>query len=190
VANSGTSRWVVALVLVGGIAAGGFVLVRALIQRQDRLAELQTHVPELMKVTPRGDAAGAPYVTGRLIVIDSVASEIEDEIYFGLPPALRARRADEVGTVVLLTWQMKPYTDPNTGRSEGNVDTCELTAMDRSTGLVTARHTITGRPGAVYPQSQGTRDRVARSGVTPVDRGASARPYKDVADYLASLPRR
>ncbi len=185
-ASSGGARLFVGLLILGGLVAGVIVVVQSFRQKQDRLAELEKHIPELMKVRPNGEAKDAPYLTGRLVVIDAGTQEIEDVVYYDLPPNLRARNGAEVGTVVLLTWEMKPYINPNTKQPEGDCDVCQLAALDRATGLVTARKTIAGRPGMPNVVAPKYRPRLA----TQPTRGASARPYQDVADYLAGLPRR
>ena len=137
----------------GGSSPSVVVLVTAnFSQKQDRLAELEKHLPGVDEGPPqrRRRRTRLRHRSGSSS-LTRPPQEIEDRsVLRTLPPELRRGRATSVGTVVLLTWEMKPNMTnaPKRVRRKGLLR--RLPAHAPSTGpraLVTARKTIAGRPG-------------------------------------------
>ncbi len=56
---------------------------------------------------PVGPASAGP-VRGKMVVVDKKTQDIDWDVFFGLPDALRAGRPEEVGTVVWLEYGRAP----------------------------------------------------------------------------------
>ncbi len=83
-------------------------------------------------LAPPQDSNAAGPVKGKMIVIDMGKREIDWDVSYDLPDYLKASKPEEVGTVVLTTWQNNKvaeytngtagyqYTDPRPSKSSGS----------------------------------------------------------------------
>jgi hypothetical protein len=117
------------------------------------------------------------YIRGRVLPVMHIPSSgcVEEDVYWLLPSELRARTADEVGTVVWLDWEEKAFTVPYiqfTRRIIGIQYVCRVTVIDRTTNEKVGEQIFLGSD----PRGS--------------DKYAGSRPYEAIAQYLRRLPRK
>jgi hypothetical protein len=165
-------RLVGALIVLGVVALVVGVVAFFVVSGANRSALLAAHkgrVQEYLKVSV-GVRAPEDYLKGKVITVDTGLEDIDEEVFFALPAALRADRPEEVDTVVFLQWEISPFVGP-----AGCEYTCRMTAVEKATQIVTAKKEFRRRTG---PDADKPEDRIA------------GKPSAAVAEFLAGLPRR
>jgi hypothetical protein len=174
-ARSWRVRLMLLIVVMLALAGfGGYWAVAAMI-RSSAAAPFKAHLAEYLAPTV-GPGQAAP-VGGKMVVVDKNTQDIDSDVFFGLPDALRASRPEEVGTVVWLEY----------GRERGMgvygndhlpsfIQTCKVTVIDQASRSVIATTLL---HGGAPPE---TINEGAKEGVGP-------RPTAEVIAYLKGLPR-
>ena len=170
-------RLMLLIVVVLALAGfGGYWGVAAAI-RSSQAAPFKPHVAEYLAV-PDGPAAPAP-LRGKMVVVDKKTQDIDWDVFFGLPDALRASRPEEVGTIVWLEYGREQgqgvYIDGK-DRRPSFCQTCEVTVIDRAGRAVIGAALVHGGPPPERIQ-EGDKE------------GVGPRPTAEVIDYLKGLPR-
>jgi hypothetical protein len=164
--------------VIGGVAL--FFVLRA----RGRSTVLAGHESKLTEYLRAGGAPceGEPYVRGKVVTVDRTLKEI-DPLFLDLPGSLCAQSPEEVGAVVLLDWQMKDAgwivtrnrSGKETHKSKFYEHLCDITVVDRVTGCVSARATVTNRNDP---------DKRLMADVM------TGKPTPQVLSFLNSLPRK
>jgi hypothetical protein len=170
------ATWIVVGVLVLLIAPGAFFVAKTLLseRRQSRAAApFEEHINEYL-TAPKAGAPTNQKARGKFITVD-VNERRVDRLYFELPPELRAASPDEVATVVWLDWREEKVGEYSGGKP-ACVEWCDVTVIDRQQNVTLAKKQFKG----------GDPPKTLK---TTFIKGVGPRPYKEIADYLASLCR-
>jgi hypothetical protein len=160
----------VTLVLIGLTVAGAFLGPPLVLAYQ--VSSLDSQVGAFL--TPPGDPDKdeQPYLRGRLVLIDVRKGHI-DAVWRQLPAELIARGKDEVGTVLLVDWEVEGATA--TAAHDVKVPVCKLTVIDYERNRSLGDFTFPWE----YTYTDARRTAIQ-----------ARRPVVAVADYIKSLPRR
>jgi hypothetical protein len=160
----------VTLALIGLTVAGAFLGPPLVLAYQ--VASLDSQAGAFLTPPDDGDKDEQPYVRGRIVLIDAKKGHI-DPFWRQLPAELIARTKDEVGTVLLVDWEVEGATA--NAAHDVKVPVCKLTVIDRD------RNRRLG--DFVFPWEYTYTD-ARRTAIQ------ARRPVIAVADYIKSLPRR
>lgn len=171
----GEGNWgniiIIVLVVVIGLAVGGFFLVRYL-YRSSVLSPFQSSVNEYTGMKPQADTKveETPH-KGGVIPVDTSDNTI-DHFYFDLPENLKASDPASVKTIVFLTWS-KQQTHQYSNNKPGYTNFCAVDVVDRETKNLLKRGNFQGPPP---PQSISGRS----------SSGEGARPTEEIVAFLRS----
>lgn len=172
--------------MFAGLAAAflAYVLIKSFIQFSDQEKQKDVFRPYIHKYIsgPYESAfTSEPYVRGRILSIDIKDSTVDEFTFSKLPEELKARSADEVGTLLFCEWYsvkegeyFNEETDEKTGdayRSYANVSIIDL----KEKRLIHIRNF----KGA---------DPLKATNIT--GDFTSMQPMFEVIDYVKSLPRK
>jgi hypothetical protein len=143
---------------------------------------------------PARKLEGAPYLTGKLEVIDVLENKWEQVISGHLPADLLPSNAEEIGTCVLLEWgaklegtQVVQEQEARIGRKLSAQETaalaqnCKVTLIDLKRGAVIGEQFVLGRPPTPGLVSD------AHSAASP---SVGHKPISEVEAFLFQLPRK
>ena len=173
------TSWRVRLILLVAVVLalagfGGYWAVAALV-RSSAAAPFQPHLADYL-APPVGPEKAGP-APGKMVVVDTKTRDIDGDVFFGLPDALRASRPEEVGTVVQLAYGRAPGPGVyGKERLPSFIQTCQVTVIDRAgRGVIAAALLRGGKPPEGIEEGQ-------KEGVGP-------KPTQEIIDYLKGLPR-
>ena len=137
-------RLMLLIAVIAALAAfGGYWGVAAAIG-SSQAAPFKSHVAEYL-AAPVGRRAGP--VRGKMVVVDKKTQDIDWDVFFGLPDALRAGRPEDVGTVVWLEYGRAPGTGTyGKERLPSFFQTCQATVIDRAGRAVIGIALVHGGP--------------------------------------------
>lgn len=154
---------VVAFFVIGGM------LIKA------TFAPFDNHMHDYLSASVARTRGGHAYVSGKVLPVDKTEKIVDRSVYFALPGGLKARLAQDVGTVVWLDWgttQVGTYT----GGGNAYVRTCEATVIDESRNAIVGTADFTGTDPP--------------SGKTSSGDAYGDAPVQKVVNYIVALPRK
>jgi hypothetical protein len=171
----GKQAVLVAILALGGILPGVLLKVRQMATSVDAFNNQSA-------VWLKEPAAGrsTPYIRGKVLPVihkpySGGGTGVQKDFFWELPSDLRPRNPDEVGTVLWLDWEEKPFSVPYvqfTYRIVGIQYVCKVTVIDRVTNEKIGVKTFLGS------DPRGT------------DQYAGDKPYPQIIQYLQSLPKK
>ena len=160
----------VTLMLIGLTVAGAFLGPPLILAYQ--VSALDSQAGAFLAPPGDADKDEQPYIRGRVALIDAKKGHI-DPFWRQLPAELVARTKDEVGTVLLIDWEVEGASA--TAARDVKVPVCKLTVIDRERNRSLGDFTFPWE----YTYTDARRTAIQ-----------ARRPVVAVADYIASLPRR
>jgi hypothetical protein len=168
-------RAVMVVIVVLGIMPGALIKGHQMLTNVDAFNKL---LPVWLKEPTPGRST--PYVRGKVLPVihkpySGGGSGVQKDLFWELPSELRPRNPDEVGTVLWLDWEEKPFSVPYiqfTYRIIGIQYVCKVTIIDRATNEKIGEKTFTGSDPRGSGQYSGDK------------------PYPQIVKYLQSLPRK
>jgi hypothetical protein len=162
------------LLLVGGGVAVYFAIRYSQVgEFNKRINEYTTTFPPAQTIVDPGSQGG--YIVGKVITVDMKNKPEVDWVYFDLPDDLKAKKPDDVGTVVQLKWRTETIDHYKDG-ADANVHIVDIAVVDlakkQTVGVASLR---------------GTEPPMEKSGS-----GAAygSKPTKEIVNFLKSLPKR
>lgn len=154
-----TINVVLALIAAIGILAGALSGYQTLMATPT--IPFQSHIDEYLALglssnTHPPEYASPNPIRGKIVTVD-VNSKSIDPLFLKLPENLKAKRPDEVGTVVFLTrgtYLIRSYTDG----SNDFASTCDVTVVDMSSGAIIATNHFIGKSPPLNNFSGGSRE--------------------------------
>lgn len=129
---------------------------------------------------PAAASPDAPYLRGKVFVVDADARRREDLAGYGLDPASTALRLVDAGTIVRLQWGRElvgRYVDPDGAYAyDAFKRVCVVTLVDRKTG-------------AAFPEKRFTGEAPPLKSIAKTQETGDFRMAM-LTDYLNGLPRR
>ncbi len=124
------------------------------------------------------DGSLKPYIKGKVLVIDEKSMEL-DGVHFQLPNELRPANQDDVGTIVLLKWDLDLVGRYGSG-GYAFASTCSVHVCDQVERCLVARTKFSNPPP----------EKITLYGSSPGPVGATGeKPVSEVLDYIEKLPR-
>jgi hypothetical protein len=165
---------ILVIVLALLIVPGAVYIVRDLLKGrgEDReVAPFSSHIDEYL-TAPKQAAVVNQKGRGGVVPID-IGEKRVDRLYFELPKTLRAASPDAVATIVWLAWREEQVGQYAEG-VPSCIEWCDVTVIDRAQSVVIGKKQFKGGdPPAVLKKN--------------FSKGVGPRPYKEIADYVASL---
>lgn len=173
-----------AIAVAASASSVGCDFVREL--RMKRAAAELCTIPERREL-------GAPYLRGRVAVVDLDTHRWEPLVGNYLPEELSPRSADEISTCMMLSWESRAVglydvtkLGPNGARTPAGTEAavqqmCKITVVDLTIPAVVGEAFVKGRAPADSIRSDGTGDRPA---------GTAAKPIEEIEAYYKALPRK
>lgn len=157
-------------------------LVRQIIHER-KLKPFQGHVSEYESIIDSAvpHAGGSGYIRGKVVIVnarepeENLPARIDYRVFFNLPEEMRAKRPDEVGSVVALQWGKEIVGSFSDGTT-AHFRTCQVTIVDKEKRQIIGEKFF---KGSAPPKSK-TRGG-SRSGSTP---------YHEIINYLKDLARK
>ncbi len=149
----------------------------------DIKARLEPAIADLARMPAKTEIAAAPYIKGKLIVIESAGyGPMINDIYFDELRDVYARKSEEVGTVALINCtkeQNGVYTSKTDPSKEVAAfkSTCEMNLVDRSQQAVVFKKTFSA---PVKEEARGQGNYVF----------AGAETQFEIRSFLKQLPRK
>jgi hypothetical protein len=166
------------VLVVGGFLLGTLLVFAGIFMpyviEAVRFQGLKSNVEAFLKPPSRTEITDRPHLSGKAVIVDAKRREVH-RIHQRLHDAVRARSADEVGTVVLVEWDFVPTQGGHYG--VGN-----LKIIDRSRDAVVGEHKVMG---PTSPVATGRGGRYA----APAGTMTATEPWNEVVAFVNSLPR-
>jgi hypothetical protein len=118
--------------------------------------------------------SGQGYVVGKIITVQMSPKREVDWIYFDLPGELKARKPEEVGTVVQLSWSEQEIDKYDDGAG-AFVHLCDVKVVDLAKKQVVATRSFRGGDPPQSKSSAGS--------------AYGSKPTQDIVNFLKGLPR-
>ena len=165
---------ILVIVLAVLIVPGAIYIIRDLRKGQSEereIAPFASHIDEYL-TPPKQSAVVNQKGRGAVVPIDTKEKRV-DRLYFELPSTLRAASPDVVATVVWLAWREEQVGQYAKG-VPSCIEWCDVTVIDKAQGVVIGKKQFKGGdPPATLKKN--------------LTKGVGPRPYREIADYVASL---
>ena len=174
------------VLVVGGFLLGTMLIFGGIfmpyIVEAVRFQGLKSSVQTFLKPPSRTETADRPYISGKAVIVDANRREVH-RIHQRLRDDIRARSADEVGTVVLVEWDFVPVQGGQYGGTSGHYGTAKVTIIDRARDAVIGEHKVMG---PTSPVTSGRGGRYA----APAGMMTATEPWNETVGFINGLPRR
>jgi hypothetical protein len=166
---------VLALLVIASLLPVAVTGYSAFATHQANLHSLGSHYSEYSLGTFTDDSLNAPYIVGKLVVVDLSIKKIDDDVYSALPRELQATGPEEVRTIIWLKYDSVKVGSYSDGKSAFRQD-CVVEIIDKNRGRIVGKQLVNGGPPP-YTKNDNM-DHWGKS------------PNSKIVHYLESLPRK